>query len=373
MPNPSRPRLWGSVLLAVCLALPVGLASTAPAEAATAKTSSKEAKRVSRVKAKITWVEDPDRGGYDGTTQVPLDYDKPKGAKVTLALFKVPAADPEERIGTLFVNPGGPGGSGVDLAASATEFLSQSVLDHFDIVGFDPRGTNGSTHVTCFSSSASQASALSGLSEAFPSSSEQSDFIASSESLAKACSKYGKSLASSMSTAEVARDMEVLRRAVGDSKLNYLGFSYGSYLGEVYASIFPDRFRTIAIDGVVNPVSWAGTKVTASIPATTRIKSGDGAWAALVAGLQACADAGTEYCPLDDPQAEFDQVAASLKATTLQIGDGDDAFVYSYQDFVADSLSLLYYPEGMDYLAQIIAALEQLIGTGVDDTSAATA
>ncbi|MCB0910640.1 MAG: alpha/beta fold hydrolase [Propionibacteriaceae bacterium] len=372
MPNPSRPRLWIAVLLAACLALPVGLASTAPADAATAKTSAKESKRVSRVKAKITWVEDPDRGGYAGTVKVPLDYDKPKKAKVTLALFKVPAADPEARIGTLFVNPGGPGGSGVDLAAAATEFLSQSVLDHFDIVGFDPRGTNGSTRVTCFSSSTSQASALSGLGEAFPSTAEQGDFIASSENLARACSKYGKSLASSMSTAEVARDMEVLRRAVGDSKLNYLGFSYGSYLGEVYASIFPDRFRTIAIDGVLNPVSWAGTKVTSSIPATTRIKSGDGSWAALVAGLAACADAGPEYCPLDDPQADFDAVAASLKAETLRIGDGDDAFVYSYQDFIADSLSLLYYPEGMDYLAQIIAALEQILGTG-SDTDVSTA
>ncbi len=371
MPNPSRSRLWGSVLLAACLALPVGLASAAPAQAAST-TSAKEAKRVARVKTpKITWVENPDLGGYTGSVKLPLDYDHPTGSKVTIALFKVPAADPAEKIGTLFVNPGGPGASGVSLAESATGFLSQSVLDHFDVVGFDPRGTNGSTEVTCFSSSSAQASALSGLNEAFPSSTQQGSYITSSQNLAKACSKYGKSLASSMSTAEVARDMEVLRRAVGDSKLNYLGFSYGSYLGEVYASLFPDRFRTIAIDGVLDPTAWAGTSVTSSIPATTRIKAGEASWNALVAGLAACADAASGYCPLEDPQADFDGVATALKAKTLRIGDGDDAFVYSYQDFISDSLSLLYYPEGMDYLAQIIAALKQLIGTDTGSTTSA--
>src|SRR5690606_28016587 len=102
-----------------------------------------------------------DGSGYAATVKLPRDYDRPTGATVTLALFKVPAADPSRRIGTLFLNPGGPGGSGVEMARAATGFLSQSVLDRFDIVGFDPRGTNSSTRLRCFSSNSRQASALS--------------------------------------------------------------------------------------------------------------------------------------------------------------------------------------------------------------------
>jgi pimeloyl-ACP methyl ester carboxylesterase len=363
MPQPTRRRRWGLPLLAAALVLPLALltASAGPAEAA-AKTSAKEAKRVDRVKTpKITWVENAALGGYTGTVRVPLDYDQPNGSKVTLALFKVPAADPAHRIGTLFVNPGGPGGSGVEAVEGAREFLSQSVLDRFDIVGFDPRGTNNSTRVTCFSTTSAQATVLNGMGETFPNSAQQSSFIAASRKLAKACA--GKSLAASMSTAEVARDMDVLRRAVGDKLLTYLGFSYGSYLGVVYANLFPNRFRAITIDGVFDPVAWAGTSVTKSLPASNRIASGDAAWNALTAGLAACRDAGAA-CPLADPQADFDAVATALKKAPLRFVQGGDTVTLTYQEFVSQVLGLLYYPEGMNYVAPFVAALKQLMGSG---------
>jgi pimeloyl-ACP methyl ester carboxylesterase len=346
------------------MALPLAVMTATPAQAAD-KTSTTEARRVDRVKTpKISWVEDAANGGYTGSIKVPLDYDKPTSTTVTIALFKVAAADPSHRIGTLFLNPGGPGGSGVDMAEDATGFLSQSVLDRFDIVGFDPRGTNRSTTLTCFSSTAKQAAALSGLSASFPSNGEQSSFISSSVKLASACSGYGARLASSMSTAQVARDMDVLRRAVGDKKLNFLGFSYGSYLGEVYANLFPDRFRAMVLDGVVDPTAWAGTKVTSSVPASIRGKSGEASWSALTAGLEACAEASPGSCPLEHPQADFDAVAASLKAKPLRIGEGESAYDYRYTDFIWDIHTLLYYPEGMDYVGQVVAALKQLIDAG---------
>lgn len=369
MPNPSRSRLWGILFLVASLMVPLALTTATPAQAAD-KTSSTEAKRVDRVKTpKIKWVENTDLGGYTATVKLPLDYDQPTGSTVNVALFKVPAANPSARIGTLFVNPGGPGGSGVEMAEAATSFLSQTVLDHFDVVGFDPRGTNGSSPLACFSSSSAQAAALSGRSEEFPSASEQSAYISSSQKLATACSKYGLKVASAMSTAEVARDMDVLRRAVGDKKLTYLGFSYGSYLGEVYANLFPDRFRALAIDGVINPVAWAGTSITSSLPASIRNKSGDASWAALVAGLAACKAAGSDYCPLEDPQADFDEVAAALKKSSITLGSGTDAFTYSYSDFISDLLSMLYYPEGMDYVAETIAGVQQALDSQGSSTS----
>ena len=214
------------VVPTLLLALLLSITGATPALAAD-RTSSTEARRVDRVKApRLLWVEEEDGSGYSAAVKLPRDYDKPKGSTVTVALFKVPAADSTRRIGTLFLNPGGPGGSGVDMARAATSFLSQSVLDRFDIVGFDPRGTNASSRVRCFSTSGRQGAALAGINAAFPSSgTEEKNFISAGRKLASGCSGYGSAMASSMSTAEVARDLDVLRRAVGDTKLNYLGFS----------------------------------------------------------------------------------------------------------------------------------------------------
>lgn len=372
MPRPPLSRLW--VIPTVVLSLLFALAGAPPAQAAD-RTSSTEARRVDRVrKPKLNWVEAADGSGYSATVKLPRDYDRPTGATVSIALFKIPAADPANRIGTLFLNPGGPGGSGVEIALAATGFLTQSVLDRFDIIGFDPRGTNASSRVRCFRTSDSQAYALSGMSAAFPSTAaEESGFIVAGKRLAAGCSNYGSALAASVSTAQVARDLDVLRRAVGDKKLNYLGFSYGTYLGEVYANLFPDRFRAIAIDGVLDPIAYAGTTATRGTPTTLRIKSGEAAWGALQAGLEACAAAGPDYCPLAAPQEDFAEVAAALKRGPVDVRSGDEVLSYSYQSFIADLLSLLYYPDGMDYAAQIIATLKQVIAEDDPGTSSAPA
>lgn len=360
MPKPLLSRLW--VIPTVVLSLLFAVAGAPPAQAAD-RTSSTEARRVDRVrKPKLNWVEAADGSGYSATVKLPRDYDRPTGATVSIALFKIPAADPANRIGTLFLNPGGPGASGVEIALAATDFLTQSVLDRFDIIGFDPRGTNASSRVRCFRTIGSQAVALSGMGVAFPSTpEEEAGFIVSGKRLASGCSNYGSALASSVSTAQVARDLDVLRRAVGDRKLNYLGFSYGTYLGGVYANLFPDRFRAIAIDGVLDPIAYAGTTATRATPTTLRIRSGEAAWGALQSGLEACAAAGPDYCPLTAPQEDFAEVAAALKRGPVDVRSGEEVFSYSYQAFISDLLSLLYYPDGMDYAAQIIATLKLVI------------
>ena len=95
-----------------------------------------------------------------GTVQLPLDYDQPRKATTDVALLKLSVADPSRKLGTLFINPGGPGGSGVQIAAAASQFLSPALLERFDVVGVDPRGTNFSSNVRCFRNLGEQATAL---------------------------------------------------------------------------------------------------------------------------------------------------------------------------------------------------------------------
>jgi len=248
-----------------------------------------------------------------------MDYDKPLGAATEVSVLRVKARNQKAKLGSLFVNPGGPGGSGAAFAYFSPQFLGTKLLDRFDIVGLDPRGTNFSDQVKCFTSNATQNKALAGMNVAFPdTASQEKAYVASSRAFGKACSTTGRPLSASMSTAEVARDMDVLRRAVGDKKLSYLGFSYGTYLGQVYANMYPERVRAVAIDGVLDPVAWAGTPATAGIPQTARIKSGEGAAKALHEILVRCDKVGGKKCRFapGNPVANYELVARRHKRPT---------------------------------------------------------
>ena len=218
-------------------ALVPALAVTAVADAgvrAGDTTSPVEKKRVDSVPTpKLAWYKCYDIAEC-ATVRLPLDYDDPKGATTEIAVLRVKARNAKKRVGSLFVNPGGPGGQGTALAYQAPQFLGADVLDRFDIVGFDPRGIGFSSNVACFTSTRDQSLALAGLNVAFPVGAKQeAAYIKSAKALGKGCSTTGKKMAGAMSTAEVARDMDVLRRAVGDKKLSYLGFSYGTALGQM--------------------------------------------------------------------------------------------------------------------------------------------
>jgi pimeloyl-ACP methyl ester carboxylesterase len=154
-----------------------------------------------------------------------------------------------------------------------------------------------------------------------------------------------------MSTAEVARDMEVLRRMVGDEQLTYLGFSYGSYLGTVYANLFPDRVRAVAIDGIVDPVAWAGTAQTSDVEVWTRIRSAEGSWKAFHEILTRCRDAGPDFCQLagiGDPLDVAAGVFAQLLQTPIVLPDpfGGPDVTITYALLVAFLLSDMYDPQG---------------------------
>ncbi|WP_433388383.1 alpha/beta hydrolase [Micromonospora sp. KLBMP9576] len=325
------------------------------------RTSPQEARRVDRVPTPdLDWY-----ACYDyaecATVQLPLDYDRPNGPTTEVALLRVKARDQQARIGSLFVNPGGPGGSGTDIALAAPYFLGDEVLDRFDIVGVDPRGIAASQRVKCFPSVKEQSRAYAGLNVAFPwTKAEEKAYVASSKAVGKGCSTTGKPLTGAMSTAEVARDMDVLRRAVGDPKLTYLGFSYGSVLGQYYANMFPDRIRALAIDGVLDPDEWVGQGAARKLSQEDRMRSAQGAYRALREILARCDRAGAQACPLaaGDPVASFELVAKRLRAKPVVIEDPDFGSVtITYADFVSASLGALYGPVGYSDIVDITTTL----------------
>ncbi|HEY9292455.1 MAG TPA: alpha/beta fold hydrolase [Microlunatus sp.] len=346
---------------AVPLATVPTVATAAPAHAA--RTTAKEARRVDRVpKPKLRWYRCDDYpGARCATVKLPRDYDKPKGPKVELAVVKSPAADRKHKIGSLFVNPGGPGGSATELAGYAPYLFSASVLRRFDVIGIDPRGTNFSDQVKCFRDARRQQPTAAKLNMNFPyTKAEVRRYGAGSRSLGRACSGYGKPLTGAVSTAEDARDMDVIRRAVGDRKLTYLGFSYGTYLGQVYAGLFPDRVRSMVIDGVVDPIAWAGTSKTRTVPQTLRLRSGQGGYRALKELLRRCDAAGRKQCAFASTNSikKFDQLVRRIQTRPLTVHDpyfGD--FKIDYPTLVADVLSGLYDPEGYFYIVDELTEL----------------
>jgi pimeloyl-ACP methyl ester carboxylesterase len=186
-----------------------------------------------------------------GRVMVPVDYAKPNGPTMPVAVIRIRYQDQPDRIGSLLVNPGGPGGSGFFLAISLAASLSDDVLKHFDLVGFDPRGVGLSAPIRCESDKdETRALALNvdvrtaaGLIQAKN----------TAENFAAGCrAKYGPKL-EHYNTVETAKDMDRIRAAVGDDRLNYLGFSYGTELGAVYAHLFPQRIRVAVLDGAVDP------------------------------------------------------------------------------------------------------------------------
>jgi len=185
------------------------------------------------------------------SVQVPLDYTHPNGRKITLALSRVPAtAPPGQRQGVLLVNPGGPGGSGLSLAGFVANGLSPSVAADYDIIGFDPRGVGSSQPALhCDTSFFAHVRP-----DYIPASAAAEQTLENrAKSYAAGCEKNFGWLLPYMTTQAAARDLDSIRVALGEQKISYFAYSYGTYLGEVYATLFPDRLRRMVLDSTVDP------------------------------------------------------------------------------------------------------------------------
>jgi len=279
-----------------------------------------------------------------GTVQVPLDYDRPDGATISIALVRRPATDPQHRIGSLLINPGGPGGSGVSFTIFvAPSVFSDEVRARFDLVGFDPRGIARSSALHCFGTARQQDPYFTPL--AFPSTpAEEQTWIAADRYLDAACEQRGGRIADHMSTANVARDLDVLRQAVGDQQLSYAGYSYGSYLGVTYANLFPDKVRALVIDGVPDPIAWAtgSGNEAMTVPFTTRLHADAGAQATLDEFFRLCDAAGPACAFSVDAADRYAALAARLKAHPIQTALPDGSLAeLNYSTLIGLTLGVL--------------------------------
>ncbi len=185
------------------------------------------------------------------TLEVPLDYTDPTGDTIDLALVRRPATDESQRIGSLLVNPGGPGIPGTLLAQAADGVFSQALLRRFDIVGWDPRGTGQSSPVDCVD----DLDPYLALDPTPDTASEKQQLIDSAQEFGALCEESNGRILPFISTQDSARDMDEIRRALGEDKISYYGFSYGSELGANYATLFPRSVRAMIVDGAVDPNS----------------------------------------------------------------------------------------------------------------------
>ncbi len=185
-----------------------------------------------------------------GTVSVPLDYKHPDGDKIKLALLRKPATEPGSRIGSLLVNPGGPGGSGITFLQQDVASFS-NVNKYFDVIGFDPRGVGQSSPVRCLDGP--QEDVFNAIDPVWDDPAEKQTGIDADKSYVQACQTRNAKILPFLDTASAARDMDVIRAALGDSKLTYLGLSYGTLLGQMYAHLFPTHVRAMSLDAVVDP------------------------------------------------------------------------------------------------------------------------
>lgn len=297
------------------------------------------------------------------TVEVPTDYDRPRGATTTIALTRLPAGDPAQRIGSIFVNPGGPGGSGVDSVQQGAKFIVPAeVRLRFDIVGFDPRGVARSDPTTCYPTEAAEKAALAD-DLIFPvTPAEERRFRSESREVAANCAATSPRRFRHTSTANIARDLDLLRRAVGDDKLTYTGLSYGTYIGATYARLFPDKVRALLLDGTIDPREYSGSRSRDRFtPIGARIEQGRGGAEVFAEFHRRCAAAGPARCSLaalGDPATVARQTLDRLKRQPVQLPlpDGTTLTV-TYQLAVARTFSGLYNAAGWADLADLWTAL----------------
>ena len=272
---------------------------------------------------------------------MPLDWDRPNGRTISLALIRHLASKPDERIGTMFINPGGPGDSGVGLVRGDPAGLDAWGDGRFDVVSWDPRGSNASTPVRCFRSKRSEARFWAGA--AIPTTRAASErFRRKTAALARRCGEVSGWLLPHISTADTARDLDHLRRLVGDRKLTYVGLSYGTYLGQTYANMFPGRVRAMMLDGIVDPVRY-------SKGAEARV-AGDviGSDEVFDKFLSLCDKAGPERCALarrSRPAAErVKRLFARVKRASIPAPTSKPPGELSYGDLLLSQFSPMRSP-----------------------------
>ena len=274
--------------------------------------------------------------------KVPLDYSKPDGESIEIAALKLPSKG-NSKEGSLLVNPGGPGGSGYDFVRDAgSTNISEKVRASYDIVGFDPRGVKRSAPVTCLTDQERDASRAkvyaldtdAGLAEA----------LADNKAIAAKCAEKTGPVLGHIDTASAAKDLDILRGVLNDNKLNYLGYSYGTFLGSTYASLFPDNVGRMVLDGAMDP-SLSYEELTSG-----QAKAFEKAIMAYVTHCLASSD-----CPLSGtPEEAVGQIQDIIKAVEADPRSAKDGRMVNASMFVSGFILPFYNDDNWPLLTQAL-------------------
>jgi pimeloyl-ACP methyl ester carboxylesterase len=289
-----------------------------------------------------------------GTTTVPVSYSDPDGGTLKLFLVKATLAGQTNRIGSLLVNPGGPGQSASDAAIQSALTLPTDVLNRFDVVGVDPRGVGLSTPVECISDEQKDQAFAADPRAVDPASLDA--MFSRVDDVAAGCADKYKDALGAFDTVDSARDLDLVRQSLGDQQLTYLGYSYGTTLGSTYAELFPDKVRAMVLDGAVDP--RAGQQQSAEAQAQAFEAAFD-AFAANCVSL-------VGGCPIGaDPRAFVNEllgVAAAAPIASTRPGETRTATPGLILNGIR---SALYQPSAWPQLAQSLASARNGDAAGI--------
>jgi pimeloyl-ACP methyl ester carboxylesterase len=302
----------------------------------------------------LNWTDCAD-GFQCATAALPRDYAHPRGAKLNVAVTRLPARNAEQRIGSLFVNFGGPGGAAVAALHNFGKDLFVTLNERFDIVGIDPRGA-GETEgaIDCHVDQEK----LGLYAQPFTTPQNLNGYIARARAYADACVRDNAAILPYVSTASVARDMDAIRAAMGESKLSYLGFSYGTFLGATYASLFPANYRGLVLDGAIDADQYMNRPTD-----NLRLQSA-GFERAFDRFFEACAGNQTACLGFGgtDPHAAYDNLVAQANASPLP-ATGTDTRPVDGEDINWAVFTLLYAKQQWPLLAQMLSSAQAGDGT----------
>ncbi|MGN6444259.1 alpha/beta hydrolase [Amnibacterium sp.] len=340
-------RAAAAIVAALCVVLLAGCGLVpAPDTTSTPDTRGVQADLLPYYGQRVVW-RDCSGGFRCATVQAPVDWAHPGGARISLALIMRPASG--SRIGTLFTNPGGPGVSGVDFLRSAADsFYDQDLLDHYDLVAWDPRGVGASAPVDCYGTRQLDRFLFSDPNLPEGSARLRADVVGDAVAFGKACLAKTGGLLEHVGTADTVQDLDMLRAALGESKLDYFGFSYGTYIGALYADRYGSRVGRMVLDGAVDPSISTFQESLANTKAFG---------AALKDYLASCLR--TSTCPFagTDVAGAVDRIAKlllQLRASPITATDGRDVNSAVLRTAIDASL---YDESSWPTLSQAIAAL----------------